>query len=105
MGFLNVPLSKGLDLSWVRNVGKKTPPALSQFLLQTAGIVTEPKNSGFCEVPILDLINLSTGLGTGDNEPAAPGSHGFLDSQIQECESLPEELQVEWGNPSSAVPV
>lgn len=48
----------------------------------------------------MDLINLSTGLGTGDNEPTAPGPHGLLDSQIQECESLSEEFQVGWEDSS-----
>lgn len=53
----------------------------------------------------MDLINLSIGVGTGDNEPAAPGSHGFLDSKIQECKSFSGEFQVEWENSSmSSVP-
>lgn len=44
----------------------------------------------------MDLINLSIGLGTGDNEPTAPGSHGFLDCEIQECKSLSTEFHVGW---------
>lgn len=53
----------------------------------------------------MDLINISIGLGTGGNEQTAPGSHGFLDGQIQECESLSEEFQGGWENSSmSSVP-
>ena len=33
------------------------------------------------------LINLSIGLGTGDDEPPAPWSHGFLDRKVQKRKS------------------